>query len=53
MGDTLKDACEVMGVADCLTKVLNAIKLWQSNTPAWRRRQRSPTGSLWRRRFSP
>ncbi|KAK0714658.1 armadillo-type protein [Lasiosphaeris hirsuta] len=29
MGDTLKDACEVMGVSDCLTKVLNAIKLWR------------------------
>lgn len=28
MGDTLKDACEVMGVTDCLTKVLDAIKLW-------------------------
>ena len=28
MGDTLKDACEVMGVTDCLTKVLEAIKLW-------------------------
>lgn len=29
MGDTLKDACEVMGVAACLTKVHEAIKLWQ------------------------
>ncbi|KAE9567175.1 Uncharacterized protein CGMCC3_g16682 [Colletotrichum fructicola] len=28
MGDTLKDSCEVMGVTDCLTKVLEAIKLW-------------------------
>ncbi|KAJ9136486.1 Exportin 1-like protein [Pleurostoma richardsiae] len=28
MGDILKDACEVMGVTDCLTKVLDAIKLW-------------------------
>ncbi|KAJ2896657.1 uncharacterized protein MKZ38_005309 [Zalerion maritima] len=28
MGDTLKDSCEVMGVADCLTKVLDAIKIW-------------------------
>ncbi|KAI1334809.1 exportin 1-like protein [Xylariaceae sp. FL0016] len=28
MGDTLKDACEVMGVTECLTKVLDAIKLW-------------------------
>ncbi|RYP41784.1 hypothetical protein DL767_000800 [Monosporascus sp. MG133] len=30
MGDALKDACEVMGVTDCLTKVLDAIKLWMS-----------------------
>ncbi|RYP71443.1 hypothetical protein DL771_004810 [Monosporascus sp. 5C6A] len=30
MGDVLKDACEVMGVTDCLTKVLDAIKLWMS-----------------------
>ena len=29
MGDTLKDACEVMGVAACLSKVHDAIKLWQ------------------------
>ncbi|KAI0599384.1 exportin 1-like protein [Biscogniauxia sp. FL1348] len=28
MGDTLKDSCEVMGVTECLTKVLDAIKLW-------------------------
>ncbi|EFX05450.1 mRNA transport regulator [Grosmannia clavigera kw1407] len=28
MGDTLKDACEVMGVTECLTKVLNAIRIW-------------------------
>ncbi|KAK7757723.1 Nuclear import receptor [Diatrype stigma] len=28
MGDTLKDACEVMGVTECLTKVLNSITLW-------------------------
>ena len=28
MGDTLKDACEVMGVTECLTKVLDAIKVW-------------------------
>ncbi|KAK1498034.1 exportin 1-like protein [Colletotrichum tamarilloi] len=28
MGDTLKDSCEVMGVTDCLTKVLEAIKVW-------------------------
>ncbi|KAK4660884.1 Nuclear import receptor [Podospora pseudocomata] len=29
MGDTLKDSCEVMGVSACLTKVYDAIKLWQ------------------------
>ncbi|KAH6634540.1 armadillo-type protein [Chaetomium sp. MPI-SDFR-AT-0129] len=29
MGDTLKDSCEVMGVAACLTKVHDAIKVWQ------------------------
>jgi len=28
MGDTLKDSCEVMGVAECLTLVLNSIKTW-------------------------
>lgn len=28
MGDTLKDCCEVLGVTECLTKVLDAIKLW-------------------------
>ncbi|KAI0406767.1 exportin 1-like protein [Xylaria palmicola] len=28
MGDTLKDACEVLGVTECLTKVLDSIKLW-------------------------
>ncbi|KAK3180450.1 Nuclear import receptor [Lecanicillium sp. MT-2017a] len=28
MGDTLKDACEVMGVTECLTKVLHAIQVW-------------------------
>lgn len=28
MGDTLKDSCEVMGVTDCLTKVLHAIQIW-------------------------
>jgi transportin-3 len=28
MGDTLKDACEVLGVTDCLTKVLHSIQLW-------------------------
>lgn len=29
MGDTLKDCCLVMGVTACLTKVYDAIKLWQ------------------------
>ncbi|KAK4459872.1 armadillo-type protein [Cladorrhinum samala] len=29
MGDTLKDSCEVMGVSACLTKVYDAIKVWQ------------------------
>jgi len=29
MGDTLKDCCQVMGVAACLTKVYDAIKAWQ------------------------
>lgn len=28
MGDCLKDCCEVMGVTECLTKVLNALKVW-------------------------
>ncbi|KAM0431823.1 hypothetical protein ACHAPT_005073 [Fusarium lateritium] len=31
MGDTLKDCCEVMGVTECLTKALEAIKVWMSN----------------------
>ncbi|ORY62926.1 exportin 1-like protein [Pseudomassariella vexata] len=31
MGDTLKDSCEVMGVTECLTKVLDAIKSWMQN----------------------
>lgn len=44
MGDTLKDSCEVMGVTECLTKVLNAIQLWMqshasqvtdTNVPNW------------------
>ncbi|KAK4130186.1 ARM repeat-containing protein [Trichocladium antarcticum] len=29
MGDTLKDSCQVMGVAACLSKVHDAIKVWQ------------------------
>lgn len=39
MGDTLKDCCEVLGVQDCLTKVLEAIKLWMHKYSA----QASPT----------
>ncbi|KAF7561706.1 hypothetical protein G7046_g2434 [Stylonectria norvegica] len=30
MGDTLKDSCEVMGVTECLSKVLLAIQIWTS-----------------------
>ncbi|PHH86333.1 hypothetical protein CDD83_10391 [Cordyceps sp. RAO-2017] len=30
MGDTLKDSCDVMGVTECLTKVLDAIQVWMS-----------------------
>lgn len=28
MGDVLKDCCEIMGVTDCLSKVLDRIKAW-------------------------
>lgn len=28
MGDVLKDCCEIMGVTECLSKVLDAIKAW-------------------------
>lgn len=31
MGDCLKDCCEVMGVTECLTKVLECLKLWMAN----------------------
>lgn len=31
MGDVLKDCCEVMGVTECLTKVLDCIKLWMGS----------------------
>ncbi|KFH44036.1 hypothetical protein ACRE_052070 [Hapsidospora chrysogenum ATCC 11550] len=31
MGDTLKDACEVLGITECLNKVLHSIKLWMQN----------------------
>ncbi|OAA56936.1 mRNA transport regulator [Niveomyces insectorum RCEF 264] len=34
MGDTLKDACEVMGVSQCLLKVLNAIEAWMASYAA-------------------
>ncbi|KAI0966504.1 exportin 1-like protein [Xylaria arbuscula] len=46
MGDTLKDSCEVLGVTECLTKVLHAIKLWMGqyasmatdlNVPHWQK----------------
>ncbi|CAJ2512913.1 Uu.00g010320.m01.CDS01 [Anthostomella pinea] len=46
MGDTLKDACEVMGVTECLTKVLESITLWMqkyagmasgANVPLWQK----------------
>jgi transportin-3 len=30
MGDCLKDCCEVMGVTECLTKVLECLKIWNS-----------------------
>lgn len=30
MGDVLKDSCEIMGVTDCLTKVLDRLKQWMS-----------------------
>ncbi|KHJ33114.1 putative exportin 1-like protein [Erysiphe necator] len=30
MGDVLKDCCEVMGVTECLTKVLGKLKVWMS-----------------------
>lgn len=30
MGDVLKDCCEIMGVTECLTKVLQRIQLWMS-----------------------
>ncbi|PHH71370.1 hypothetical protein CDD82_6550 [Ophiocordyceps australis] len=44
MGDTLKDACDVMGVTECLSKVLVAIQVWMqkyasqvsgTNVPHW------------------
>ena len=44
MGDTMKDACEVMGVTECLNKVLEAIQAWmgkyasqvnESSVPHW------------------
>ena len=31
MGDVLKDCCEVMGVTECLTKVLDCIKIWMGS----------------------
>lgn len=44
MGDTLKDSCEVLGVTDCLTKILHSIQSWMhkyasqvngTNVPYW------------------
>ncbi|KAL5614629.1 uncharacterized protein BROUX77_000466 [Berkeleyomyces rouxiae] len=34
MGDTLKDCCEVLGVTECLTKVLDAINVWMQKYAA-------------------
>lgn len=34
MGDTLKDACEVLGVTECLAKVLDAIQAWTGKCAA-------------------
>lgn len=31
MGDTLKDCCEVLGISDSLTKILEAIKIWMAS----------------------
>ena len=31
MGDVLKDCCEIMGVTECLTKVLNCIRAWMGS----------------------
>lgn len=31
MGDSLKDCCEIMGVTECLTKVLERLKIWMSS----------------------
>ncbi|RFU23649.1 hypothetical protein B7463_g12687, partial [Scytalidium lignicola] len=31
MGDVLKDCCEIMGVTECLTKILKHIKEWMSS----------------------
>lgn len=44
MGDVLKDCCEIMGVTDCLSKVLERMKAWMAsfggqatatNVPHW------------------
>ncbi|KAK2630446.1 hypothetical protein QTJ16_001266 [Diplocarpon rosae] len=34
MGDVLKDCCEMMGVTECLSKVLERIKAWTSSYAA-------------------
>jgi len=31
MGDVLKDCCEIMGVTECLSKVLDRIKAWMAS----------------------
>lgn len=31
MGDVLKDCCEIIGVTECLTKVLDRMKLWMAS----------------------
>ena len=31
MGDSLKDCCEIMGVTECLTKVLERLEIWMSS----------------------
>lgn len=31
MGDVLKDCCEIMGVTECLTKVLDRMKIWMAS----------------------
>ncbi|RKF77176.1 Uncharacterized protein C11G11.07 [Golovinomyces cichoracearum] len=46
MGDVLKDCCEIMGVTECLTKVLERMKAWmntygnqvsENSVPCWQK----------------